>query len=94
MAEYNRDTIEPLRSTRLEYRLCAVHIAHLLLWLEHDLNLRLPPAVQFNAQATALTALGNRFEAGEAALGRLWIIAEEHSRALAELKTESGNASE
>jgi hypothetical protein len=49
--------------------------------------------IRFNAQAAALTVLENRIDANEAVIGRLWTVAEEHGRALAELKKEKGNAS-
>ena len=50
--------------------------------------------VRFNAQATALNVLENRIDAVESAIGRLWTITEEHSRALTDLslETENGNA--
>lgn len=40
--------------------------------------------LRFNAQAAALNVLENRMDAIETALGRLWTITEEHSRALTE----------
>ncbi|HET7232974.1 MAG TPA: hypothetical protein VFJ16_23395 [Longimicrobium sp.] len=46
--------------------------------------------IRFNAQAAALNVLESRMADVESAVGRLWSITEEHSRALAELSPENG----
>jgi hypothetical protein len=48
--------------------------------------------LRFNAQATALGVLENRMEVVEISVERLWGITEEHSRGLAKLSVEEGDA--
>ena len=49
-------------------------------------------AIRFNAQGSALNELENRIVAMEASMGQLWIVADDHGRALEDFLEERGNA--